>query len=46
MLNVNRYPKLNDQPHERPVLSVNHSWLVWLWVLAPALVIVLAYLLR
>jgi hypothetical protein len=46
MLDTNRYPKLNDPTHERPVLSVQHSWLVWLWVAAPVVVIALAYLLR
>lgn len=46
MLNLKRYPKWNDQEHERPVLSVSPSWLIWLWVLAPVVVIALAYLLR
>jgi hypothetical protein len=48
MLDVKRYPKLNDQAHARPILSTAnwHGLADWVWVLAPVAIFALAYLLR
>jgi hypothetical protein len=48
VLDTTRYPNFNDRPHDRPVISsAGHSLLGELvWLIAPAIVIILALLVR
>jgi len=48
MVNPTRYPKLNDTPHDRPMLSVygRSAFGELIWLAIPLIVIALVSLLR
>jgi hypothetical protein len=48
MIDTNRYPKLNDLPHEKPMLSAFGGNVLGelVWLAIPALLFVVVYFLR
>jgi len=48
MINLSRYPKFNDSPHERPTLAMFGKTIAGelVWVAIPLIVLAFALLLR